>query len=191
VNILLGLTPLVVAILGFFLLNERPTFLQWFGVGFCLIGMFAYFYPVQFPAQQLLWMLIVLVGMLANSFSSVLGRFINRTKALHPLLVTWVSMGIGAAILLVGGIAGQGLPALNLSNWLIIAWLAAVNTAFAFTLWNRTLQDLPAIESTIINSTMLAQIPILAWIFLGESLSVQEIGGVVLVGLGAIMVQLK
>jgi drug/metabolite transporter (DMT)-like permease len=38
---------------------------------------------------------------------------------------------------------------------------------------------------------MLVQIPILAWIFLGENLSLQEIGAVVLVSLGVIMVQLK
>jgi len=51
---------------------------------------------------------------------------------------------------------------------LIIALLAIVNAAFAFTLWNKSLQMLTAVESSIINGTMLPQIAILAWIFLNE-----------------------
>jgi uncharacterized membrane protein len=46
-------------------------------------------------------------------------------------------------------------------------------------------------ESSILNGTMLVQIAILAWIFLGEGLTLQEIAGMVLVGTGAILVQLK
>jgi len=46
-------------------------------------------------------------------------------------------------------------PVLSLKGWGIIVWLALVNTAFAFTLWNRTLQVLSAVESSIINNTML------------------------------------
>ena len=40
-------------------------------------------------------------------------------------------------------------------------WLALVNSAFAFTLWNRTLRTLSATESSVINNTMLIQIAIL------------------------------
>jgi len=40
-----------------------------------------------------------------------------------------------------------------------------------------------AIETSIINNTMLIQIAILAWIFLDEQLSSQEIGGLILAAL--------
>ena len=62
--------------------------------------------------------------------------------------------------------------------------------AFAFTLWNLTLQTLPAVESSIINSTMTIQIPILAVLFLGESLNAKEITGLVLAAAGVLLVQL-
>jgi len=55
-----------------------------------------------------------------------------------------------------------------------------VNTAFAFTLWNHTLRTLAAVESSIINSTMLIQIAALAWLFLGEPLTRQKIVGIAL-----------
>jgi drug/metabolite transporter (DMT)-like permease len=46
-------------------------------------------------------------------------------------------------------------------------------------------------ESSIINGTMLIQIAILAWIFLGESINFQEGIGMLIAGIGALFVQLK
>ena len=97
----------------------------------------------------------------------------NLRTGLPPVVITTVSMGIGGLLLLAVGAAAQGFGALDLRQWLIIAWLAVVNTALAFTLWNNTLRTLTAIESSVINNTMLPQIAILAWIFLGESLACQ------------------
>ncbi len=66
-----------------------------------------------------------------------------------------------------------------------------MNTAFAFTLWNLTLRSLSAMESSIINGTMLIQIAILAWIFLGENITVQEGIGMSIAAIGAVFVQIK
>jgi len=92
-------------------------------------------------------------------------------------------------VLLVAGFTLQGLPTMDATSWLIVIWLAVVNTAFAFTLWNHTLRTLSAVESSIINNTMLVQIALLAWIFLGERLSVQEVVGLVLAAVGILVVQ--
>ncbi|MCB8958793.1 MAG: EamA family transporter [Ardenticatenales bacterium] len=130
-----------------------------------------YFYPVSLPAGALIGLVIASIGMLANAGAAVLGRAINRTRTLTPLQVTVVSMGIGATLLLATGLWREGLPALSLKSGLIILWLAVVNTAFAFTLWNHTLRTLSAMESSLINNTMSVQIPILAVLFLGETLT--------------------
>ena len=191
VSLLLSFTPVVVALLGILFLRERPLWRQWLGIGLCLMGAFLYFYPLLLPNGQSIGFTIVLIGVLANALSSILGREVNRSETIPPLTVTVVSMGIGGLVLLASGIALQGLPKLSLSNWVIILWLAVVNTAFAFTLWNQTLRTLSAMESTVINNTMLIQIAILAWLFLGEALSGQEILGMVVAGVGALLVQLR
>ena len=98
---------------------------------------------------------------------------------------------IGKRLLLVAGIVTQGMPALSVQNWAIIVWLAVVNTAVAFTLWNLTQRTLSAIETSIINNTMLIQIAILAWIFLGERLSARAILGLALAATGTLIVQLR
>ena len=89
------------------------------------------------------------------------------------------------------GLVTQGMPKFSLASWGAILWMAVVNTAFAFTLWNYTQRSLLAMETTIINNTMTVQIAILGWIFSGESLTALEIGGVILVSLGAVLVQLR
>jgi drug/metabolite transporter (DMT)-like permease len=132
----------------------------------------------------------VLIGVLANSGSSLLGRRVNYQSGLSPILITSISMGVGGLLLLVIGAMTQGFGHLDLVQWLIIGWLAIVNTAVAFTLWNNTLRTLTAVESSIINNTMLPQIAILAWLFLAEPLNPKQIVGIVLVGVGTLIVQL-
>jgi len=190
VNLLLSFTTVLVALIGFIALGERPTIWGWAGTGLYLFGAIIYFYPASFPSGQVAGLVIVLFGVSANALSAVLGRYVNRNLIIAPILVTVISMGIGAITLLITGIANDGLPKINLQGWTIILWLAAVNSAYAFTLWNRTLRTISAMESSLINSTMLIQIPVLALIFLGEEPSSKEILGMVLAGLGILAVQL-
>jgi len=190
-SLLLSFSPVMVALLGIAFLGERITRAQWSGIALYLAGVLLYFYPVQIPAREMVGVAIVLVGVLSNAASAVMGRSINRRRTLSPLAVTVASMGIGSVVMLVAGITTQGLPALSAQSWAIIAWLAVVNTAFAFTLWNLTQRTLSAIETSIINNTMLIQIAILAWIFLGERLGARAILGLALAATGTLIVQLR
>lgn len=190
-SLLLSFSPVMVALLGIALLRERITRAQWGGIALYLAGVVVYFYPVQIPAREQIGVAIVLVGVLSNALSAVMGRSINRRRTLSPLAVTVASMGVGSVVMLAAGVAAQGLPPLDAENWAIIAWLAVVNTAFAFTLWNLTQRTLSAIETSIINNTMLIQIAILAWLFLGERLSVRAIVGLALAAVGTLIVQLR
>lgn len=191
VTLLFSFTSPLVALMGMGLLNERLTWLQWIGMGLFLGGVVVYFAPVNLPLSQRLGILVVLVGVCSNALSSVLGRSINREARISPLIVTAMSMGIGSILLLGAGLATQGLPRLGLLEWGIVVWLAVVNTAFAYTLWNQTLQTIPAAESSILNGTMTVQIAILAWIFLGEELTWKTGAGLALVVLGTLLVQLR
>lgn len=191
VSLLLSFTPVVVALLAIGFLNERPTAGQWFGTAVFVVGALIYFLPADFGGGEIIGLVVALAGVLANALSSIMGRDVNRRGELTPLAVTVITMGIGSLTLLVTGLLVEGWPTLSLSNWAIILWLAVVNSALAFTLWNQTLQTLSAVESSIINNTMLVQIAILAWLFLGESLGSRQIGGMILAAIGALVVQLR
>jgi drug/metabolite transporter (DMT)-like permease len=191
VSLLLNFVPATVALLSIWMLAEKPAWLQWLGIAVYLLGVLIYFYPVEIPAGQVVGFAVAGLCVLAVAGSSIFGRRINREAHLHPLTVTVVSMGFGSVLLLGGGIATTGLPQLTFTNWAFVVWLAVVNTALTFPLWNHTLRTLSAVESSIINSTMLVQVAVLAWLFLAEQLSWQEIGGMAMAGLGALIVHLR
>jgi drug/metabolite transporter (DMT)-like permease len=190
-SLLLNFSTVLVALFSIIGLREKPGALQWTGIGLFLAGALVYFYPVSNLEISSMGLLFAGLTVTANAAASVLGRWINRDFNLPPLLITVVSMGVGAVILLVAGLLLEGWPIISLQVWGVILWLAVVNTALAFTLWNHTLQVLSAVESSIINNTMLAQIAVLAWVFLGERLSLLDITGLLLAMLGALLVQVK
>lgn len=191
VNLLLSFSTIAVALLGIVLLGERPKPLQWGGVILALAGALLYFRPLVVPAGQAAGYAAAALGVMSNAGASILGRQINRRETLPPLLVTVVSMGIGSIVLLATGLVAQPLPPLSLRAWAIIGWLALINTAFAFTLWNHTLRTLSAVESSIINGTLLIQIPILAVVFLGETLTFNQVLGLLVAAIGSLLVQLR
>lgn len=191
VNLMWSFSSVVIALLGAALLSERPGLLQWIGMSLAVLGAFIYFYPVDIPQNQTLGIAVAILGILANSFASILGREVNRSSLHSPLVVTVVSMGVGSVLLLLAGLAFEETPMLDLRSWGIIAWLALVNTAFAFTLWNHTLRMLTAMESSIINGTMLVWVAIFAVIFLGETITGQEAVGLVAASVGTIIVQIR
>ncbi len=148
VSLLLNLTSVFVGIAGIFLLKERPSPLQWTGIGLAALGVGVYFFPVSLPQAQIVGVGIGLFCMLMNVASSLFSREVNRSATLPPLVVTFVSMGVGSALMLGTGLAVQGSGTLTGQDWLIISWMAVANTALAFTLWNRSLQVLTAVESS-------------------------------------------
>jgi drug/metabolite transporter (DMT)-like permease len=191
VTLLLNFSAVLVALLGIPILHERPSLLQWFGIGLFLMGVAVYFYPVLLPASQMAGFVAVAACVTASGIAALQGRHINRTGHIDPFIVTLVSIGIGAALLLAAGLRSAPLPTLSPLNWLSVGWLAVVNTAFAFTLWNQSLRTLSAVESSIINNTMLIQIAILAWLFLGEHLDAKAIAGMAIAAVGILLVQMR
>ncbi|MGK9475541.1 DMT family transporter [Melioribacter sp. OK-6-Me] len=189
VSLLLNFTPLLVLAMGIIFLNEKPTKKQIVGIGIFLAGTLIYFLPVDFTSTQLAGLGVMTLGVGANAMAAVLGRNINRERKFDPLIVTFVSLGFGSFLLLITANIFEKFPAMSLENWIYILWLAGINTALAFTLWNKTLRELTAVESSIINNTMLIQIAILSFLFLDENLSVKEIIGLIIVVLGAVLVQ--
>ena len=190
-SLILNFTAVVVAVVGIVVLQEVPSRLQWAGILVFIVGAAIYFFPISIATGSIIGFILAGFTVCANAAASLLGRSVNREKAIPPLVVTVVSMGIGALVLLAAGLAIDGLPSLSANNWGVIIWLAAVNTALAFTLWNKTLQTLSALESSIINNTMLIQIALLAWLFLDEQLSPQDVLGLALASAGILLVNIR
>jgi len=100
-------------------------------------------------------------------------------------------MAVGSSLLLITGLIIEELTTITPLAFFYISWLAIVNTAFAFTLWNRAMQTLRAVDMTIINSTMLPQIVVFSILFLGESPTPLDWVGLTLLALSVAFVQIS
>ena len=188
-SLVLSATPLLVAMLSFRALAEQPSRPQLAGGVLVVVGAALYFAGAL--GATVAGMIASVVGLIANTAGSVLGRGINRAGAVPAVTVTALSMATGAAVLGVASVAIEGLPTVTGRALAIIAWLAIVNTALAFTWWNLSLQKLSAVESAGVNNTMLVQIAVLAWVFLDEPLGWDGTAGVGLVSAGVFLTQAR
>jgi drug/metabolite transporter (DMT)-like permease len=183
-NLLLAMTPLAVAFTSAAFLGEPTTARQRTGGAVIIVG------AVTFFAGDLgattVGMVAATIALLANAVAALFGRAVNRSTPLSATSVTAISMSVGALLLLVAGLVVDGIPRPGLRAVAIIAWLAVVNTAFAWTWWNHAQRALTATETAAINTSMAVQIPVLAWIFLDEPLGLAEIAGIALVVVGVL-----
>ena len=193
VSLVLSSIPAVVALMALVGGHERASIWQLIGIGVLTIGAVLYFGPFRIAADAGIGFAAAAVCVTAAALSSHLGRRLARDaigRIGGSLGITAASMLVGAVGLLTVGVALEGRPRLDATGWAIVAWLAVVNTAFAFTLWNHTLRMLTAVESSVVNNTMTIQIAVLAIVFLGERLEAPQLLGLVLAATGAAVVQL-
>lgn len=186
-SLVLSMTPLLVAAASRRTLGEAPTAAQVGGAVLVAAGAIAYFSGSL--GATAIGMAAAGIGLGSNVVAALMGRWVNRMQHSLPLVTTTVSMTVGAALLVVTGLVVEGVPAITARAVAVIAWLAVVNTAFAFTLWNHSLRHLTATESAVVNNTMLVQIALLAWVFLGEAPSPVQIVGIIVVSLGVMWSQ--
>ncbi len=193
VSLILASIPMWVAMLALAGRAERPSLGQAAGIGLLIFGALLYFGPFEVGADAGLGFLAAAVCVAAAAVSSHLGRGLARDAIRRlggPIGLTAASMAVGALALLGVSVAVEGWPQPDLGGWLIIGWLAVVNTAFAFTLWNHTLRTLTAVESSVVANTMTIQVAVLAIVFLGERLGPLQLIGLFLAAAGAAAVQL-
>lgn len=193
VSLILSSIPAWVALLALLGGRERASLGQALGIGLLVVGALLYFGPFDPSGASAIGFVAAAICVAAATLSSHLGRSLARdaiTRIGGPLGLTAASMVVGAAALLAVGVLVEGVPRLDVAAWLIVGWLAVVNTAFAFTLWNHTLRTLTAVESSVVNNTMTVQIAVLAIVFLGERLEPLQLVGLLLAAGGAAIVQL-
>jgi drug/metabolite transporter (DMT)-like permease len=190
VTFLLNFTPITVLALGVLVLNERPTRLQLAGIGMAIAGA-ALFFNDPLASANLPGILITLLSGISWGAYIVLGRHLSMGDDFPVLGLTAFSMAGGTVLLLASAFLFEGFTVVSASGWWIILWLGVLNTALAFFLWNRAMAMLDAFEISVLQNTMLIQIAVLAWLFLGERFTLAKVPAMALVFFGALIVQLR
>lgn len=119
----------------------------------------------------------------------VTGKVLFKATEISALGNTAFIMAMGTALLTSSAYFVEGVSLIPMSGWLIIIWLGVVNTALAFFLWNHALETLEAFELSVLQNTMLIQITVLSFLFLGETLHLVKYIYLALVFIGVYIVQ--
>jgi drug/metabolite transporter (DMT)-like permease len=188
-SLVLSLTPLLVAAAAAPMLGEAPS--RNLLIGAILVPLGAVAYLSGDLGATATGLVAASIALGANTTASLFGRSVNRAAHTSPLVTTTVSMSIGSVLLLAAGLAVDGWVPLSAKAVVFIVWLAVVNTAFAFTLWNLSLRHLAAGESAVINNTMMLQTAVLGWIFLDELPTAMQWVGLLVVFVGIAIAQLR
>jgi len=190
-SFLLNFNPFFVLILSFALLGEGTSAAQLGGVGLALLGAWAFFSQQAALGGQAFGILIVVISGLGWAAYVVVARMLQRSGNMGPLRLTTITMGVGVAgMAVLTALTGQ-YAQLTTNGVIIIVWLATANTALAFFLWNWSLKAIPPYELTVFQDLMLVEIAILAFVFLQETITTLMIGGMALVLVGVLIVQVK
>jgi drug/metabolite transporter (DMT)-like permease len=190
ISLITNMSPILLAILGGLFLNEKLDNRQYFGIAVTITGALVFFLPIVDGKLNGTGVLLSFITLFANVIQTIIVRKMLKSGEYPALLVTVIPMGFGA-ILMGGGTAiWDWIPRISLTVWGVLLVLSVVNTAIAFNVWNVALQRLTAVEANVISNTMLVQVAILSWIFLGDVVTIKMAAGMGLVIAGVVMVNL-
>lgn len=189
VSFILNFTPLLVIALGIVFLDERPTRVQGVGFAVTMAGVALYFGHQGLGGNTTGIAITALAGSGWAAYM-VLSRAVLTRNRPDLASYTAATMGCGSVAMLILAALSGALSVPSARGVAIILWLGLVNTAAAFVLWNYAVSGLQAYEHSVLQNTMLVQIAVLAWLFLGEQLSVAQYAGIMCVVVGIAVVQL-
>jgi len=188
VSLLMSICPFLILLAGTIWLKEVPTRRQLAGVIIALFGSALFFSPGLRPGESP-GIAIVAVGLVGFTAFGILGREIARDKQIDTLSLTAIPLGFGGGVLLLVAFLLEGLPSPTPIAWGLVLWLATVNTAAGYALYNHSLQILTALEMNIILNLAPLGTAVLAWLFLGETLASIQVVGMATVIIGVLLVQ--
>ena len=189
VSLFMNFSPVFVSLIGILVLGEKLTILKGSGVLIYIAGISIYFLPLTEAGGKTIGYTAASVCFISHIIASLTGRYLNKSRKASPMVITAVTMFIGGTLLFIIGTAVEGFTAFSVSGIISLLILVIINTCLTFPLWNKTLRYLSASESSMISSTMLIFVAILAWYFLKEVPTIKETAGIMLSVSGVMLVQ--
>lgn len=185
VSFLNGVIPLLILVGGILWLKEAPSLLQGIGITLSLGGLWLFFSSGLQPGEPL-GLALLGIGLLSFTLFGLLGREAARDQKVNTLALTAWPLAIGGGLMLFLGLALEGIPRASPPTLGLVLWLAVVNTALAYLLYNHSLQVLTAFEMNIMLNLSPLWTALMAWALLGEALTGwQWIGmAIVMAGVG-------
>ncbi len=182
--------PLVLALTAGYLLKEATSWWEWSGVGIVVAGMYVFF-PAVPSGDEAIGVMLAATAAIAIGASNLIQRRIMRAGVISSLDATMLPMALGSVLLLGFALVVEDFPTIDADAIVLLLVLGIVNTAFAFTIWHSAMKTLNALHAGVIASAQIVEVAVLAWWFLGESLTTARIVGSIVVLAGIVVVHVS
>lgn len=195
--IMIGASPMVTSVVAHFVMkNDRMTRRKvislFLGLGGIVLLTISSKPWVPVGAKEGLGLLIMLGASLSAAFGNIVVAR-GRVPVLYTVALTSQQIFLGGVVLLVAGLATEGIPSLILpwSFYVILLWLAVVSAA-GFSIWFRLLDRVPVSELNMWKFIIPLFGAIFSWVLLkAESPDVLSVLGMLLVAVGIVWSQLR
>lgn len=188
VSFMMGMITLLILFGSILWLHEIPNRLQTAGIIVTLAGT-AMFFSIGLKPGEPLGVAILSIGLIAFTLFGVLGRDAARGQKVDTLALTAIPLALGGGLLLLIALPLEGLPHASPGTWGMVLWLAVINTALGYILYNHSLQVLTAFEMNVMLNLSPVLTAIMGWFLLSERLTVWQWIGMVVVIVGVALVQ--
>ncbi len=188
VSFLMSLVTLLILFGGILWLREIPNRMQTAGIIATMVGIAMFFSPGLRPGEPL-GLAILTIGLLSFTLFGLLGRDVARERQVDTLTLTAIPLALGGGILLLIAIPLEGLPHASPGTWGLVLWLAAVNTALGYILYNHALQVLTAFQVNVLLNLSPLWTALMGWLLLDEQMAILQWLGIAVVIAGASLVQ--
>lgn len=179
--------------MSIFILKESPTIYQILGAVVALIGLRVFFEEIP-PPSELWGVFLVLIAILGIAYTNNIARkvAIITHNDLSNNIISSLALLLGGGLLVLVGLAVDWPPQITGSaNIAILFYIGLVMIAFCMTIWNYVLRTLRSYEASILGASTVIWTALLAIPILGETLSGNEVVGIVLMLAGLALVQVR
>lgn len=180
-------------IMSIFILKEAPTVFQVLGAIIAVLGL-RLFFPEVPPPDQLTGVALVALGITAVAFTNNIARklaIVTGGTISNNIISTLAILIGGTLTVAIGVIWDWPLENHTAAEWGVILYSGLISTALGLTVWNAILRVLRSYEASILGASSIIWTSLLAIPFLGERLAPNQIGGILLMLVGLILVQVR
>ena len=191
--LILGCTPVAVAVMSSIAGHERLTPPRWAGAAMSFAGIVAVVgHGAALSRATLAGDALVLVGMLCWSLYSVAAQPLLERHS--PLVVTGLSMAIGTTLYLIIAIEPMrrtDWPAISRTSWLLMTASSLLALALAYMIWSTGVQRIGSARTSVYSNLTPVVAMIIGAVLLGERVSGWQLAGAVLILAGLAVARLR
>ena len=185
-SLMLGATPVFIAVISAALGHERVGPLHWAGIVLSLAGIYVVAATgARLSAEHLRGDLMMVGAVCCWAAYTVAAR--NVITRHSPVGVTGISMAIGTVpyvVVVSGSLRSTAWAEVSAETWLIIIYSALFSLCVAYTIWYAALREIGSARTAVYSNLVPIVAMLTAVVFLGESLSTTKVAGGAAVLLG-------